>query len=163
VLAEGLVARFTTGQDEVLGAVDRLLEEGRATRKDLAALEGEWAESTAAAWWAEAPAIGAWRVVSRIVDHPVERARRVAQSLKARPGTLILVGVRGERPQLLFGRADDVNLNTGDLLKAAAAAGGGRGGGRPEWAQGGVPSNHGLEVALAAATERVKQAAGSAG
>jgi alanyl-tRNA synthetase len=156
-LAEGLMARFTTGQDEVLGAVDRLVEGAKATRKDLATLEGEWAESTAAAWWAEAPAIGAWRVVSRVVDYPVERARRVAQVLKARPGTLIFLGVRAERPQLLFGRADDVTLNAGELLKAAAAAGGGRGGGRPEWAQGGVPSAEGLEVALAAVLARVKQ------
>jgi len=158
-LAEGLVARFTTGQDEALGAVDRLVEEAKAIRKDLAALEGEWAESTAAAWWAEALPIGAWRVVSRVVEYPVERARRVAQVLKARPGTLIFLGVRAERPQLLFGRADDVTLNAGELLKAAAAAGGGRGGGRPEWAQGGVPSAEGLEVALAAALARVKQVA----
>ena len=159
-LAEGLVARFTTGQDELLGAVDRLVEEARATRKDLAALEGEWAESTADAWWAAAPAIGAWRVVSRVVDYPVERARRVAQVLRAHPGAVIFLGVRAERPQLLFGRADDVPLNAGDLLKAAAAAGGGRGGGRPEWAQGGVPAAAGLDVALAAALAQVKQLAG---
>ena len=67
-----------------------------------------------------------------------------------------MLGVRGERPQLLFTRADDVSLNMGDLLRTAAAAGGGRGGGRPDWAQGGVPSNEALDVALDAARARVE-------
>ena len=72
-----------------------------------------------------------------------------------RPGAVIMLGVPGERPQLLFTRADDVSLNMGDLLRIAAAAGGGRGGGRPDWAQGGVPSNEALDVALDAARARV--------
>jgi alanyl-tRNA synthetase len=43
-----------------------------------------------------------------------------------------------------------VSLNAGDLLRIAVAAGGGRGGGRPDWAQGGVPTGEGLNAALAA-------------
>jgi len=150
-LAEGLAARFTVGQPELPEAVDRLLAEHKALRKELSELEGQWADSTAAALWAAAQARGPWRVVAQVLDCPVERAKRVAQALRGRPGAVALLGVKGERPQLIFTRADDVPLDAGGLLRTAAAAGGGRGGGRPDWAQGGVPTEQALETALAAA------------
>jgi alanyl-tRNA synthetase len=150
-LAEGLVARFTVGQPELLDAVDRLLAEHKTVRKELAELEGQWAVSTAAALWVGAQPHGPWRVVAQALDCPLERARRVAQTLRGHPGAVVLLGVRGERPQLIFTRGDDVPLDAGSLLRSAAAAGGGRGGGRPDWAQGGVPTVEALEKALAAA------------
>jgi len=158
-LAEGLVARFTTGQDELLEAVDRLLAEGKAVRRELGELEAAWVASTASALWADARPAGDRRVITVAVDYPVERAKRVAQALRGRPGAVVLLGIRGERPQLICTRADDVTLNAGELLRAAVTAGGGRGGGRPEWAQGGVPTNAALEAALEAAT----RALGAAG
>jgi alanyl-tRNA synthetase len=154
-LASGLAMRFTCAQDEVPGAVERLTAEHKVIRKDLADLETQWVEATAAAWWGEAALKGEQRVIVRAIDVPVERAKKLAQALRVRPGAVVMLGVPGERPQLLFTRADDVSLNTGDLLRAAAAAGGGRGGGRPDWAQGGVPSNEALDVALDAARVRV--------
>lgn len=150
-LAEGLVVRFTTAQDDLLNAVDRRAAEMQALRRDLADLEAQWVESTAAALWLAAPVHGALRVVALAVDYPIERARRVAQTLRARPGAVVCLGVRGERPQLICARADDAPVNAGDLLRIAVTAGGGRGGGRPDWAQGGVPTNEGLALALAAA------------
>jgi alanyl-tRNA synthetase len=94
-------------------------------------------------------------VIARVAEAPVERAKKLAQVLRSRPGGLVMLGVPGERPQLLFTRADDVSLDMGDLLRTAAAACGGRGGGRPDWAQGGAPSNEALVVALDAAQARV--------
>jgi len=154
-LASGLAMRFTCAQDEVPGAVERLVAESRAIRKDLADLEAQWVEATAVAWWSETAPRGEQRVIARAVNVPVERAKKLAQALRVRPGAIVMLGVLGERPQLLFTRADDVSLNMGDLLRTAAAAGGGRGGGRPDWAQGGVPSNETLDVALDAARARV--------
>jgi len=154
-LASGLAMRFSCAQDEVPGAVERLSTESRAIRKDLADLEAQWVEATAAAWWSEAAPKSEQRVIARAVDVPVERAKKLAQALRVRSGAIVMLGVLGERPQLLFTRADDVSLNMGDLLRTAAAAGRGRGGGRPDWAQGGVPSNEALDVALDAARARV--------
>ena len=149
-LAQRLVARFTTAEDEILDAVDRRAAETDALRKELADLERQWVDSTAAALWAgaEVQEAGVRRLVAQIVDYPVERAKRVAQALRSRPGAIVMLGVRGERPQLLFTRADDVSADAGALLRSAAAAGGGRGGGRPDWAQGGVPTDDALELAL---------------
>ncbi|MCX7670597.1 MAG: DHHA1 domain-containing protein, partial [Anaerolineae bacterium] len=148
--------RFTTAEDEILDAVDRRAAEMEALRKDLADLERQWAESLADAWWAQAqPLDNGQRLAAHVMDVSVERAKRVAQALRGRRGAIVLLGVRGERPQLLFTRADDVALDAGALLRQAAAAGGGRGGGRPDWAQGGVPTNEALEVALEAAKKQL--------
>jgi alanyl-tRNA synthetase len=150
-LAQGLVARFATGQDELIEAVDRRAGETQALRKDLAELEAQWIESTAAALWSAAESRGYLRVVAGAFDCPVERAKRIVQTLRTLPGAVVLLGVRSERPQLIFARADDVALDAGALLRTAVAAGGGRGGGRPDFAQGGVPTNEGLDTALQAA------------
>jgi alanyl-tRNA synthetase len=154
-IAQGLVARFTTGQDEALDAIDRRAAEMDALRKDLGELEKQWVEATAAALYAAAEPRGPYRVVSLAVDYPVERARRVAQAVRARPGAVVLLGVTGERPQLIFSRADDSPVDAGALLKTAVAAGGGRGGGRPDWAQGGLPTFQGLQLALQAALDSI--------
>jgi alanyl-tRNA synthetase len=150
-LAQGLVARFSTAQDDLLAAVDRRAAEMQALRKELTEMEGPWIESTAAALWSEAGSRGAWRVVTGAVDYPFERAKRIVQALRARPGAVVLLGVRGERPQLIFARADDVALDAGALLRTAVTAAGGRGGGRPDFAQGGVQTNAVLNTALQAA------------
>jgi alanyl-tRNA synthetase len=157
-IAQALSARFTTGQDEIVEAVDRRAAEMDALRKEMGELEKQWCESTASALWAGAEQRGQLRVVSLAVDYGVERAKRVAQALRSRPGTVVFMGVRGDRPQLLFGRSDDVAVDAGALLKVAAAAGGGRGGGRSDWAQGGVPENWAIPTALDAAVDALKQA-----
>ena len=131
--------------------------EMQALRKDLSDLEGQWVESTAAALSAAAEVRGTLRVVALAVDYAFERAKRVAQAVRGRPGTVVVLGVRGERPQILCARADDVTLNAGELLRTAVTAGGGRGGGRPDWAQGGVPTNDGLTAALAAAVTELSK------
>ena len=47
-LAQGLVARYTAAEDDMLDLLDRRAAEADALRKDLAELEKQWAESTAA-------------------------------------------------------------------------------------------------------------------
>jgi alanyl-tRNA synthetase len=161
ILAEGLAARFSVAQDDVPAAVERLAGEHRAVRKALADLEGEWVEATAASLWAGAEPCGSWKLVTLLAEYPVDRLKQVAQALRLRPGAVVLAGAGGDRPQLVFTRADDVALDAGALLREAVAAGGGRGGGRPDWAQGGVPTQEGLSRAIAAAAAAVHARCGT--
>lgn len=147
-LTQGLVARFTTGQDELLAAVDRRAAEMDALRKELADLERQWVEATAAALWAGGEPRGSYRVVAQALAAPAERVKRVAQALKARERTVVLLAARGERPQVFCTRSDDLTVDAAALLRIVVTAGGGRGGGRPDWAQGGVPVDDVLDAAL---------------
>jgi alanyl-tRNA synthetase len=72
----------------------------------------------------------------------------VAQAIRAKGDVAILLGVRGERPQLICTRSEGVSVDAGAVLRAAVAVAGGRGGGRPDWAQGGVPADADLQSAL---------------
>jgi alanyl-tRNA synthetase len=150
-LAQGLVARFTASEDEILDLIDRRAADADAVRKDLAQLEGEWAESKAAALYSEAPGGANRRVIVVALDASPDRVKKVAQALRTRAGAAVCLAACGDRPQLIVTRSDDVKLDAGAALRAIAAAGGGKGGGRPDWAQGGVPSNDALETALEAA------------
>jgi len=150
-LATGLASRFNVGQDEALAAVDRLAAEQRVLRKTVEELEAAWATAEAETLWMSAEQAGEWRLVTRIYACPAERAKLIAQALRARPGAVVMLGVAGARPQLIFTRADDVPLDMGSLLRGALAAVNGKGGGRPDWAQGGAPNDAALEAALVAA------------
>jgi alanyl-tRNA synthetase len=154
-LAAGLAARFTVAQDDVPAAVERLAAEQRALRSELADLESAWVASTANALWASAALAGERRVVAHVLEAPVDRAKLVAQALRSRPGAVVLLGIRGERAQLVFTRADDVALDASALLRAALTEVGGKGGGRPDWAQGGAPDGAALEVAVAFAANDI--------
>ena len=149
-LAESLSARFTVGQDELPAAADRLIVEQRSSLKDLADLEKAWAESKADALWSAAKTHGLWRVIVAVLDCPVDRAKQVAQALRGKGQVAVLLGVQGERPQLICTRSDGIPLDASTVLRSAAAAAGGRGGGRADWAQGGVPTEEALRSALAA-------------
>jgi alanyl-tRNA synthetase len=159
-LAGGLAARFSVGQDDLPAALDRLLAEQRALRKDVGDLEAVWAEVTARTLWESAEAVGKWRLVAQALDGSLERVKPVAQALRAQPGAVVLLATRGDRPQLMFARADDVALDAGALLRAAVAGVNGKGGGRPDWAQGGAPDVNAVEAAVAAARQAVIAAAG---
>ena len=42
------------------------------------------------------------RFIAAALDVNVERAKKVAQALRAKPGAVVCIGVRGERPQIIY-------------------------------------------------------------
>lgn len=152
-LAQSLVARYTAAEDEIPELLDRRAAELDALHKDLVDLERQWSASTAEALWSGAEIRGGVHLVTAALDVGVDRAKKLAQDLRSRPRVVACVGVRGDRPQIIVTRSDDVTVDSSQLLRMAVAASGGRGGGRPDWAQGGVPTNEALDAALNAVVQ----------
>jgi alanyl-tRNA synthetase len=148
-LANQLAAEFTVGYWEVDEAVARLQAELKETRRALKEarvrlLDQEVGELLAAA----DPQEGVLVVKAAFGDREVGEVRQLASRLAAKPDTIVLLGIAGEKAQLILARHEDLPQDMAAVLKQALhVMGSDRGGGRPEFAQGGgVPA----DVALVA-------------
>ncbi|HQE92112.1 MAG TPA: DHHA1 domain-containing protein [Anaerolineae bacterium] len=145
-------------QDEVPPAVVRLLDELQDARRALNKAQGQLLEFEAEHLWETAPAVdGVRRIVAHWSDHTFADARAIANLLRERPRTLLLLAVTEEKGvRLVVARSEDVPCyDAAALLRQVAAELGGRGGGSPAIAQGGTEL-HPPEVVLAA----LRQASG---
>jgi alanyl-tRNA synthetase len=159
-----LSAALTTGIDDLAAALARAQDEARQLRLELKRERGARLALEAEQLLAAAEAVGGAKVVRRVlVGREVDEARQLANLLTA-AGGVALLGVAGERAQLVFGRpaAGPAFAHVGEAIKPALAAlGGARGGGGAVSAQGGGPAADEATVAeaLAAAVAWLRAAA----
>jgi alanyl-tRNA synthetase len=159
-LSATLVEGFRLGRQELLPAVDRLREEARSARKELADAQARLLDHEVQALLNETrPADEAYRTIVRaFTDRDATALKFVAKRLTEEPGVLALLGSHaGERVFLCFARSRDgfsqdsshggasntVAPDMAALLRGALSAlgaAGAKGGGSPEFAQGGAPS-----------------------
>jgi alanyl-tRNA synthetase len=155
----GLAARLSVGYWELDEAVGRLEAELKETRQTLRAIRKDLIEYEVADLLAGAAEAGGGRVVSAcFAGRDPGEVRALVSHLIEAPGTVALVGLSGEKAQLIFARSADLALDMVPILKGALAGlGGERGGGRPDFAQGGGVSagEAQVEAALAAAQRAV--------
>ena len=148
---------MTTSDDELLPSVQRLEAEVKRLRKALGDARMRLLEQELADWIAQAEAVGDVRVVKlafeeRDLAHLREAARRLAEQ----PGMVALLATSLPRPQFVFARSEDVEVDVIGLMRTACAAVGGRGGGRPHYAQGGAPEGAPAARALEVAVEKLR-------
>lgn len=144
-LAAALVASFSLGRAEILPAIDRLREEARAARKELAGAQAQLMEYEAQTLLREAGGGEGLRVIARVFDgRDANLLKMMAKRLTAEAGVIALLGgYAGGRAYLCFARAPDVSSDVAALLRGALSAldsPGAKGGGSPEFAQGSGPS-----------------------
>jgi alanyl-tRNA synthetase len=133
-----LAGDFTCGYAEVPEAVNKLRAEAQALHRELKTAKETLLAHEAAELLASAAMINDWRIVRRTwQDREVNDLRGLAQRLATAPGTVALLGLAGDKAQLLFARAADVDRDMNALVKTALASLGARGGGSPQMAQGG--------------------------
>jgi alanyl-tRNA synthetase len=144
----GLAADLTVGPDELEEAVRRIRDRETESRKRLSEAIGRLL-----AYEAEALIAGAERhhgtPLVRIDrgDLSTDDARTLARELVTR-GAHVILGVRGDKTQVLVARAPDSTVDCARILKQVLTELGGRGGGQPEIAQGGLPDEAALPEAL---------------
>lgn len=151
-----LAAQLRVGQAELPSAVERLRGAEEAQRKRLAQAEERLLDYDARELVGAAELVHGIPVVVRAFDErSLDNLRLLARRIAELDGVALL-GLRGDKAQLVFSRGARAPFDMGALLKVAAAAVGGRGGGKPDAAQGGGPDVVRLDEALALALEVVR-------
>jgi alanyl-tRNA synthetase len=142
---------FTTGQDEIEDAIDRLREEAKTLRSDLRKARGQLLEYEATGLYEKGERHAGMTVIrAAFADRDRNDLNWLARNLADRPGTVVLLGLAGAKCHLLFARAADVDRDMVPLLKGALSVlGSTSGGGRSEIAQGGGPPADRSDVAEA--------------
>lgn len=148
---------------ELSEAIERLVEQGRDTRRKLERSEAELADFRAEQMYnGSQPMDGSGvRVVSSVSDgNTIDELKALAHRICERPGAIALLGstVNGSA-QVVFGRSADVSYDMAALLKHILPEVEGKGGGIPALAQGGGKRPERLPYAIDLAAKIVSEAA----
>lgn len=155
-IVQSLAALFTTAEQEIVSSVRRMESENKDLRKTIAAAQMQLIEHQLEGWIARAEPIGRVHVVRlTLPGYELALVKEAARRLVAHPGVVALLGTGQPDAQLVFARAEDVDVDMSSLIRTACAAAGGRGGGRPPFAQGSIPDASLLDRALDAAVQQV--------
>ncbi len=158
-LVNRLAAEFTVGYWELDQAIERLCADLKAARRTLKAAGNRLLDYEAADLLRSTAVREGVRVINRVFEgRDVGEVRALAGRLVAAPGTVALLGVAGEKAQLILARSRDLSYDMSAALeRALSVLGSARGGGKPDFAQGGgVAADAALvEAALAEAEDTV--------
>ncbi len=141
-LVNQLTAHLTCKADEVFGSITRMQDEIKTAQRDLKAAKSQLIEAEAERLIAQTPTENNLRVVIKtFTDMDVSDIRLLASKLVQTPGVIALLGVPGDKAQLVFARSEGLKHDMNALIKTALAVINGRGGGQANMAQGGgVPA-----------------------
>jgi alanyl-tRNA synthetase len=149
--------------EEVAERVERLLAQGKEMERRLAEVDKKGAEVDAAALADAAIDVNGTRLVVARRDLPVDALRSLAQSLKGRlDSAVIVLGSAGDgRANLVGALTKDLverGLSARDLLKPGADLLGGGGGGKPDLAISGGSKAEAIDSAIEAVAAAAKDA-----
>jgi alanyl-tRNA synthetase len=123
---------------ELPAGIERLQTEGRELRRQLKVLQARQAGHEAARLADRAEAAGSARLVVAALDGwDGAGLKTIAAAIIARPGHIAILFSTPAPSAIVIGRAPDVALDSGAILRQLISTFGGKGGGRPELAQGG--------------------------
>jgi alanyl-tRNA synthetase len=88
------------------------------------------------------------KVVQAVFNRDLEELKILAHLLTAQSSIVTLLATTAESPKVIFARSKDVDIDCGKLLSQFCKQFDGRGGGRPDFAQGGLPISSAFEKEL---------------
>ena len=149
--------------DEVADKVDRLLTTHKEMERNVAEIERRSAEGDAAALVESAVDVGGKRLIVARRDVGVDSLRALAQSLRGRIGSgVIVLGTSDKGKANLVGAVTkdliDKGVSARDLLASGAKVLGGGGGGKPDLAISGGPDVARLDEAIEAVAREAREA-----
>lgn len=161
-LLAGVAGTFSTDWREIPRVVEKLAESERALRKRGEELGRELAGYRAAELASPTGTAGGFDVVRRVFDEgDAASLRETATRIRDLGGKIVLFGLAGPAPALVFGRSPEIPLDMGQIMKACASIIGARGGGAKDFAQGGGGDGSRVGEALEEAERRIRDALGS--
>ena len=165
-LVSGLAASLKSPADELPDRVAALTAKLREAEKSLEALRAAQLAARAAGLVASAEDLGGVRFLAH--NAPGAAAgdlRTLASDLKGRlgsdAGVVLLTAPGGDKVPFVIGvtpAAQERGLKAGDLVKSIAPTLGARGGGKPDMAQGAGSDPTGIDAAVAALRDAVRDA-----
>ena len=150
-VTNALESRFKVHTDEVLERVEKLAEENRELQKEITKLKEEQARNKFASFISKARDIkGGKLFISKVEDFDADAIKTGAELLSNKLGEsiVILANNRTVLSKISDGFVTS-GVNAGKLVGEISRATGANGGGRPNFAQGGIKDTAKLEEILA--------------
>ena len=153
-----LAGLFSTDWRELERVVGKLMDEGKSQRKRLNELESEFAKRNAETLSEPTGSAGGYGIVRRLFDEgEASQLRETATGIRDKGGMIVLFGLAGPKPSLIFACSKDVPLDMGGILKASVQIIGAKGGGGKDFAQGGGGDGSRVEEALDEAERLIRE------
>jgi len=150
---------FSTDWGEIGRIVEKLGEDSRALRKRNEELARELAGFRAQELSQATSIAGGFDVVKRLFgEGDAASLKETARKIREMGKKIVLFGLSGPSPALIFACSPGIPLNMGELMKSSTALVGARGGGGKDFAQGGGGDGSRIAEALDDAERKIKEA-----
>ena len=153
-----LASKFKLHFDEVEGRVDKMQEENRELQKELASVKAEAARGKFSSFISKAQEINGGKLfISKIEDIDSDAVKAGIEMMASKLGESIIVLAS---PRMVVVKVTDgfvkSGINAGKIVGEIARATGANGGGRPNFAQGGVKDTSKLDEILSTVESELK-------
>ncbi|MFO7915461.1 MAG: DHHA1 domain-containing protein [Candidatus Krumholzibacteriales bacterium] len=128
---------FSTSHAEIGEVVQKLTEENKRLKKELKSVREEVASSRAGRIGPDGEIAGRSLVKKQLEGVDPGLLGKMAGEMRDRGVEIIMLGVGGESPALVFACSPEIDLNMAEILKEAGAVMNARGGGTRDFARGG--------------------------
>ncbi|UCF04740.1 MAG: hypothetical protein JSV33_12565 [bacterium] len=157
-LVSSLARGFTTDWQELPTIVAKTVDENKELRKAQEALRRELSGFRAGELAKPVATIAGIDIIRRVMEEDIGSLRDMAFSMREEGRRVILFGVSGSKPGLLFACSQDLTLDMGEVMRRSAPLMEARGGGGKDFAQGGGGDAQRIDAALDEAERAVREA-----